>query len=344
MQEIKLSEVAAQVGGVLVGDRDPVVTGVAGIDEAGPGDLTFMARSGLTTALEQSGAAGVLVGPGIEVSIPSIRVDNPYQAFAAFITRFQTPLDRVFPPGIHPTAVVDETADVSAAFSVGPYCVVGAGTVVGKGCRLGPHVVLGCDVTVGQDCCLYSHVTLREGTQVGDRVIVRSGCVIGSDGFGYLQSAQGLQEIPQVGIVEIQDGVELGADVCIDRATIGRTVIGAGSKIDNQVQIGHNVRVGKDCTLCAQVGIAGSVKVGDGVIAGGQVGIADHLTIGKMVRIGAQSGIMKDVEDGMTLFGTPAMDIKKSMRTTAAIRRLPELLRRVAELEKSVSPSDEGQE
>ena len=151
-------------------------------------------------------------------------------------------------------------------------------------------------------------------------------------------------QIPQIGIVQIEDGVELGADVCIDRATIGKTVIGAGSKIDNQVQIGHNVRVGKDCSLSAQVGIAGSTKLGDRVMAGGQVGIADHVTIGNDVKIGAKSGIMKDAKDGVALFGTPAVDFKESMRMTAAVRRLPDLLKRVAQLEKFVSSSEEGQE
>lgn len=340
MQEIKLSEIAALVGGELEGDRDPVITGVAGVEEAGEGDLTFLARSSLVETLEGSGAAGVLVGPGIEVTVPAVRVEDPYRAFAGFLARLQTPVDRVFPPGVHPTAVIDPTADVSGVLSIGPFCVVGAGSTVGAGTRLGAQVTIGCDVTVGADCRFHAQVSVREGTVVGDRVVLSSGCVIGSDGFGYLTSPGGIEQIPQVGIVEIGDDVEMGANVCVDRATAGRTVIAAGSKIDNQVQIGHNVRVGRDTILCAQVGIAGSSRVGDRVIAGGQVGIADHLKIGNDVRIGAQSGIMKDAEDGETIFGSPAMDIKASMRMTAAMRRLPDLLKRVAQLEKSLESGD----
>lgn len=341
MQEIRLSEIASQVGGVLEGDLDPVITGVAGIDEAGPGDLTFLARPGLAEALARSGAAGVLVGPDLAVSVPAVRVEDPYRAFAGFLARLQTPTDRIFPPGVHPTAVVDPSADVSGAAAIGPYCVVGPGTTVGRGTRLGPHVVLGCDVTVGADCTLHARVTLREGTVVGDRVVIQAGCILGTEGFGYLPSAEGLQQIPQVGIVVLEDGVELGAGVCIDRATVGRTVIGAGSKIDNQVQIGHNVRVGRDCTLSAQTGIAGSSKLGDRVMAGGQVGIADHVTLGNDVKIAAKTGIMKDAADGATLFGYPALDIRESMRMTAAVRRLPDLLKRVAQLEKSLEPGND---
>jgi UDP-3-O-[3-hydroxymyristoyl] glucosamine N-acyltransferase len=333
MQEIKLSEIAALVGGELEGDRDPVITGVAGVEEAGTGDLTFLARPGLVATLEKSGAAGVLVGPGLEVSVPAVRVEDPYRAFAAFLARLQTPLDRLFPPGVHPTAVVDPTARVADTAAIGPYSVVGAGSVIGPGTRLAALVVIGCDVTVGADCRFHAQVSIREGSVIGDRVI-------GSDGFGYLTSPQGIQQIPQVGIVEIGDDVELGANVCVDRATVGRTVVGAGSKIDNQVQIGHNVRVGRDTILCAQVGIAGSCVLGDRVVAGGQVGIADHVTLGNDVRIGAQSGIMKDAADGQTVFGSPATDIRESMRITAAMRRLPDLMKRVAQLEKSLGSGD----
>jgi UDP-3-O-[3-hydroxymyristoyl] glucosamine N-acyltransferase len=343
MKALRLSEVAKLLGGELIGTDDPMITGVSGIEEAGPGDLTFLARKNFSSALAASGAAAVLVGPDIEVDIPSVRVGNPYAAFADFLEGLLPDPDRVFPPGVHPTAVIDATADVTSVVSVGPYCVIGPGTVVGTGTRLGAHVVLGCDVSIGADCRIYAGVTMREGCLVGDRVWIHSGAVLGSDGFGYLPGPAGIRKIPQVGIVEIQDDVEIGAGVCIDRATTGRTVVGVGSKIDNLVQIGHNVRLGNGCSLSAQTGIAGSSTLGDGVLAGGQVGIGDHIHIGAGAVIGGNSGVTNDVPAGKSLFGYPAVDAKESFRMFAALRKLPELLKRVRRLEETGSSGTSGQ-
>ncbi|MEN8008302.1 MAG: UDP-3-O-(3-hydroxymyristoyl)glucosamine N-acyltransferase, partial [Candidatus Krumholzibacteriota bacterium] len=245
MKPLRLSEIAEILGGELVGQDDPLITGAAGIEQAGPGDLTFLARRNLGQALADSGAAAVLVGPDQEVLLPAIRLADPYGAFAVFLERFQADIERVFPPGIHPTAVIDPAAEVSGAAAIGPFCVVGPGTVVGAGSRLGAHVVLGNDVTVGSDCLVYARVTVREGCLIGDRVIIHAGVILGSDGFGYLPGKKSIRKIPQVGIVEIQDDVEIGAGSCVDRATTGRTVVGQGSKVDNLVQIGHNVTIGK---------------------------------------------------------------------------------------------------
>ncbi len=346
---LRLSEIADLVGGELVGPDDPVITGAAGLDHAGPGDLTFLARRKFGKALGECKASAVLVGADQEIDRPGIRVADPYGAFATFLERFLPDPDRVFPPGIHPTCVIDPEADVSGAVAIGPYSVVGPGSVVGAGSRLGPHVVIGCDVTIGTDCRIYAGVTVRENSLIGDRVIIHSGVVLGSDGFGYLPAARGIRKIPQVGIVEIQDDVELGAGTCIDRATTGRTVVGAGSKIDNLVQIGHNVILGKVCSLSAQTGIAGSSVLGDGVFAGGQVGVGDHVKIGDGVQIGAQSGIPGDIPAGKKVFGTPAVDVVESFRMVAALRKLPELLRRVSRLEKpeiagKIDPIEDGQE
>jgi UDP-3-O-[3-hydroxymyristoyl] glucosamine N-acyltransferase len=334
MKALLLSEVADLLGGELVGTDDPEITGAAGIEDAGPGDLTFLARRKFGDAVAASRATAVIVGPGQQVDRPAIRVSDPYGAFATFLERWLPDLDRIFPVGIHPTAVIEPGADVTAAASIGPYSVIGPGTVVGEGSRLGAHVILGCDVTVGRDCLLYAGVTVREDCRLGDRVIIHSGVVIGSDGFGYLPAPKMIRKIPQVGVVEIQDDVEIGAGSCVDRATTGRTVVGVGSKIDNLVQIGHNVRLGAMCSLSAQTGIAGSCTLDDGVIAGGQVGIADHLKIGSGVKIGAQSGIAKDVPAGQNVFGSPALDVVETFRMFAALRKLPELLRRVSQLEK----------
>jgi len=343
MKAIRLSEIAELLGGELVGTEDPWITGAAGLDHAGPGDLTFLIRKKLLDRLKESGVAGVLIGPDQEVDLPAVRVDDPYGAFALFLERLLPDRDRDFPPGVHPTAVIDPTADVAAATSIGPYCVVGPGTVLGTGCRLGSHVVLGADVTVGEGCLIYSGACVREACLIGNRVVIHSGVVLGTDGFGFLPGKNGIRKIPQVGIVEIQDDVEIGAGSCIDRATTGRTVVGAGSKIDNQVQIGHNVTIGKMCLLSAQIGIAGSCIIEDGVTMGGQVGVADHRTIGAGARIGAQAGVAGDIEAGATVFGTPAIDIGEYFRMFASLRKLPELLRRVTRLEKRISGgSDKG--
>ncbi len=333
MKALRLSEVAALLDGELVGAEDPEITGVAGLEDAGPGDLSFVGHKKHRKGLAASGATAVIVGPDQEVDRPAIRVDDPYGAFAAFLERLLPDPDRMFPPGAHPTAVIDPTAEVDEVVAIGPYSVIGAGCVIGAGSRLGAHVILGCDISVGRDCLLHSGATVREGCLLGDRVIVHSGAVIGSDGFGYLTTKEGIHKIPQVGVVEIQDDVELGAGCCVDRATTGRTVVGAGSKIDNLVQIGHNVRVGEHCSLSAQTGIAGSCTLDDGVFCGGQVGIADHTGIGAGVKIGAQSGIINDVPAGQSVFGYPALELKESFRMFAALRRLPELFRRVRLLE-----------
>lgn len=329
---MRLSDIAALVGGRLLGDADPELTGAASLAEAGPGDLSFVADARRAAEGAASAAGALLVPPGLDPGRPAIVVDRPYEAFAQFLARLAPDPDRLYPPGVHPTAVVDATAVVAAA-AIGPYCVVGAGAVVGAGTRLGPHVVVGSDANVGRDCVLHAHVVVREGCRLGDRVIVHAGTVVGADGFGYLPGPHGQVKIPQVGIVEIGDDVELGALVTIDRATTGRTVIGAGSKLDNQVHVAHNVRIGRCCAISAQTGIAGSSVIGDGVITGGQVGIADHLVIGDGVRIGAQAGVIKDVPAGATLFGYPALDFHESFRITAALRRLPAALGRLRALE-----------
>jgi len=344
MKAQHLSEIAALLGGKLIGQEDPVITGAAGIEDAGPNDLTFVARPKLLARLANCQAGGVLLAPGMESNLPAIEVANPYEAFATFLTGLQADPDRVFPPGVHPSAVVDESADVSAAASIGPFCVIGPGAVVGEGSRLGPHVTLGPDATVGRQCMVYAQVTIREHCVVGDRVIIHASACIGSDGFGYLPGESGLRKIPQVGVVIIEDDVELGAGVCVDRATTGQTVVGQGSKIDNQVQIGHNVRVGRHCAVSAQTGVSGSCVIGDGVTFGGQVGVGDHIKIGSGVRIGAKSGIAKDVPDGASVFGYPALEAVEAFRVVGSLRKLPGLLKRVSELEKKLGDRDPSQE
>jgi len=329
---MRLSEIAALVGGRLLGADDPVLTGAAALADAGPTDLSFVADARRAVAGKASAAGALLVPADLDPGRPAVAVARPYEAFAQVLARFAPDPDRLFPPGVHPTAVIDPSAVVTAA-AVGAYCVIGAGARVGAGTRLGSHVVIGCDAAVGADCVLHAHVVVREGCRLGDRVIAHAGAVVGADGFGYLAGPRGQVKIPQVGIAVVEDDVELGALVTIDRATTGSTVIGAGSKLDDQVHIAHNVRIGRGCALSAQTGIAGSCVLGDGVITGGQVGIADHITVGAGARIGAQAGVIKDVPAGGAVFGCPALDFQECLRITAALRRLPAAFGRLRALE-----------
>ncbi len=341
MPSLRLSEVAELVGGELVDDRDPLIRNVAGIDDAGPGDLTFVASRRFAAGLDGCRAEAVIVGPETKTPLPAIRAEHPYAAFAILLERFAAEDDRVFPPGIHRTAVVDETAVVADDVAIGPYSVVGPGVRIGAGTRLGAHVVLGPDVTLGCENRLYTRCTLREGCVLGDRVTLHVGVTLGTDGFGYLPSPTGLRKIPQVGIVVVEDDVEIGACACVDRATTGRTVIGAGTKIDNLVQVGHNVTIGSHCAISAQTGISGSAQVGDRVTMGGQVGVSHQVTIGADVQIGGQSGVTRDLKEKTDYFGYPAVQARESFRMAGALRRLPELLRRVARLEARDDKSNE---
>lgn len=340
MEPVRLRDLADQLDAELVGDGEVMISGAAGIDHAGAGDITFVARALVARELADCQATAVIVGADLEVDRPALRVKEPYQTFCRLLERLTTPLDRIFPPGIHATAVVDPTAEVGPGVSLGPYAVVGAGCRVGRGSRLGPHVVLECDVEVGEDCVLYPHVVVRERCRLGNRVILHPACVLGADGFGYLPGPGGLTKIPQIGLVLLEDEVELGAGTCVDRATTGVTVIGQGSKLDNLVQIGHNVHIGRHGVFSAQTGISGSCEIGDGVAMGGQVGVKDHVKVGNNAQVAAMSGIHKDVPDGAAVFGIPARDAADAMRIVTALNRLPELLRKVRRLEKAVGVVD----
>ena len=274
-----------------------------------------------------------MLPPGVACPVPSLRVEDPYGTFARILARFEPARERIFPPGRHPTALVDESAVVGRDVALGPYVVIGAGARIGDGCALGAHVVIGPEVELGEGCLLYPQVTVREGCRLGNRVVVHAGAVIGSDGFGYLPGPEGLTKIPQIGSVVLEDDVEIGANCCIDRATSGETVIGAGSKLDNLVQIAHNVSLGRHCAISAQTGISGSCRVGNQVTMGGQVGLADHIAVGDGVKIGAKSGLHKDVPPGMAMFGYPAFERTAAFKMVASMRRIPELIERIRRLE-----------
>jgi UDP-3-O-[3-hydroxymyristoyl] glucosamine N-acyltransferase len=327
------AEIAKHLGGEVQGDEALKITRFAPADRAEPGDLTFAENENYFVRAEQSAASAIIIdGPFQSQSKVLIRVPNARVAFAKVVPLFFP--EPVFPPGIHSTAIVPSSAQVDPTAHIGPYCVLG------EKVRLGPRSVLrggnhvGTHCRLGEDVHLFPHVVIYPGTEIGDRVRIHSGTIIGADGFGYVFDDGIQRKVPQIGNVIIQDDVELGANVTVDRGTLGPTVIGRGSKIDNLVQIGHNVILGEHCIIVAQAGIAGSTKAGSYLVLGGQSGVAGHLKIGKRVTIGAQSGVMHDVPDGEKWFGYPAQPDRKTKREMVAIQQLPELIKRVKELEK----------
>ena len=337
----KLSELSRRLGVPVTGDADPLITGAAGLGHAAEGHITFVADERRAGELATTDASAAVVTPATACALPALRADDPRAVFTRILELFAPDLDGVFPPGVHATAVIHESADVTNAASVGPYTVVGADVVLGEGARLGPHVVIEHGVRIGARCRIHAQVTVREGCTLGDDCILHPGAVIGSDGFGYHPGPEGLVRIPQIGVVVLEDRVEIGANSCVDRATTGETRIGAGTKIDNQVQVAHNVRIGSHTAISAQTGISGSCVVGSGVTMGGQVGMADHLSLGDGVKVAAKSGLTRDVPSGRTVFGYPAVDFRRGFKQVALIQRLPELYKRLARLEKEMGLDDQ---
>jgi UDP-3-O-[3-hydroxymyristoyl] glucosamine N-acyltransferase len=333
---LTLSEVAALLGGEVEGDGGVEIRGVAGIEGARPGDLTFLASAKHAPRLLASKASAVIVGPeGGAGSLPAVRVASPYLAFAKALEAFHPrPLPE---PGVHPTAVVSQKATVGPGARIGPFVVIEEGVRLGRDAALWPHVVLHRGAVIGDSFVARSHAVVREGCRVGDRVILQDGAVVGADGFGFAKRPDGShQKIPQVGIVVLEDDVEIQANACVDRATVGETRIRRGTKVDNLVQVGHSCDVGEDTLLCAQVGLGGSTTVGKGVTLAGQVGVADHARIGSRVMAVGQAGVHGDVPDGSVIAGSPQMDYRTWLRATGAFARLGDLAREVKALRAEV--------
>jgi UDP-3-O-[3-hydroxymyristoyl] glucosamine N-acyltransferase len=336
MSARSLGELARLVGGDLEGDPSIEIRGFASLESAGPGDLSFVAADRHLPAARRSGASALIAPPGLDLAgRPAIRVVQPYAAVAAVLRVFFP--EPAVAPGVHPTAHVADGARVSPGATVGAFAVVGQRSVVETGAVVHPHVFVGPDCRIGEGSVLHPHVVLRERVTLGRRVIVHPGSVLGADGFGYVFDGQAHRKIPQVGGVVVEDDVEIGANVTVDRATLGETVIGRGTKIDNLVQIGHNTVVGADTIIVAQAGVAGSCRIGRGVVLAGQAGIADHVTVGDGARVGSQAGVHRDVPAGAGMIGTPAMPGDAGLRALAAIGRLPELLRDVRALGRRVA-------
>ena len=331
---MKLQDIASRLECRLEGDGTIDIHGVAGIEDAGPGELTFFTNPKYAAELRSTRAAAVILGDSAEAApCAMLRARQPYLAFARAVALFEDPWRPA--PGVHHLAWVADGVTLGADVSIGPFAVIGEGARIGPRTIVHPHVTIGRQVEIGDDCIIHARVSIRERIRIGHRVIVQDGAVIGSDGFGFARRADGTHhKIPQIGAIAIDDDVEIGANTTIDRPAVGETRIGAGTKIDNLVQIAHGVTIGRNVLLAAQVGIAGSVTIEDNVTLAGQVGVAGHITLGQGVIATAQSGIPNSVDAGEFVSGYPAIPNRDWLRSSAVFRKLPELKKRVADLER----------
>jgi UDP-3-O-[3-hydroxymyristoyl] glucosamine N-acyltransferase len=331
-----LGELAGALQATLHGDPTAVVTGVAPLDAAGPEHVSFLTDVRYQAAARASKAAAILVSGDVpDLGRATLSCAAPRQALIDLLTLFYPPAPMA--AGVHPQAAVAPGARVHPTASVGAFAVVGDGAVIGARVRVHALATVAPGVEIGEDSVLYEHVVVRERVRLGRRVIVHPGAVLGADGFGFVAEHGMLRKIPQVGGVVIEDDVEIGANTTIDRAMLGDTVLRAGAKLDNLVQIGHNVEVGENAVMAAQVGVSGSSRIGRGAVLGGQVGIADHLTIGDGARVAAQSGVAKDIPPGQTQFGYPARPALQAKRIVVAEEQLPDLVRRLRALERRIA-------
>ncbi|MFA6142615.1 MAG: UDP-3-O-(3-hydroxymyristoyl)glucosamine N-acyltransferase [Candidatus Omnitrophota bacterium] len=334
----KVKEIAEFLKGELVGSGDVLIKGVNGIDRASEGELAFLLTSKAEALLESTKASCVVVPRDVNKpsNVSLIKVDNPSTAFSKIIGVLLP--DRIpHPKGIHSTAIIAKTASIAKGASLGAYTVVEDGAVIGENTKIYPFSYIGKNVKIGKNCILYPNVTIREEVVIGERVAIHPGSVVGSDGFGYdVQSDGTYYKIPQIGTVVIEDDVELGSCVTIDRARFGKTVIGKGSKIDNLCQIAHNVVMGPNCVIAAQSGVSGSSQLGRNVLFGGQVGVSDHVKLGDFVIAGAKTGIHKSYPSRTTLFGYPSKPVDKARTAIASVGQLPKLFERVKALEAKV--------
>lgn len=333
---MKLGELASKLGAELRGNAELEVTGVKGIEEAGPTEITFVANPKYAGLARTTKAAAVVVEPEFPaIDTATLRIKNPYHAFSQALKLFYQPPS--YAPGIHPTAVIDPTATVGEGAHVGAYVVVGPGAKIGAQATILPHVVIYPGVQIGERFFAHAHAVVREYCQLGDDVTLENGAIIGGDGFGFSKNSAGeWEKIPQSGPVVIGNRVDVQSNACVDRATVGATEIGDNSKIDNLVQVGHGSKIGKGTLLCAQTGLAGSSEIGSHVILAGQVGIAGHCKVGDGAILTAQSAVSHDVPPGKILSGSPGFDNRTWLRSVTLFQRLPELAKRLDRLEKRV--------
>lgn len=334
---MKLKEICEHLGGDLTGDGEIEITGVSGINEARPSQITFVANPKYLAAVATTQASAIIIGHGLNGNgKPTIHVENPYWAFVRVLEMFAPAKEQRPLPGVHETAIIGKNVKLGERVSIQPFAYIGDNVEIGDGTLIHPFVYIGEGTQIGADGLIYPHVNIREDITIGDRVIIHCGAVIGSDGFGFAPVSNRHHKIPQIGTVVIEDDVEIGANTTIDRATLSETVIKRGTKLDNLVQIAHNVVIGEDCCLAAQVGIAGSTTLGDRVNIAGHGGAAGHLTLGADSIVYAKSAVTKDMPPGSHLSGFPARPHKQELRVHAATRKLPELLPEFARLQKRV--------
>ncbi|HWR14546.1 MAG TPA: UDP-3-O-(3-hydroxymyristoyl)glucosamine N-acyltransferase [Terriglobales bacterium] len=337
---MKLSEIAQKLGAELRG-VDCEIAGVAGIEEAEAGHLTFVANVKYASAAKTTKASAVIVTTDFpEIAAATLRIKDPYLAFARAITLFYRPPAHA--PGVHRTAVISESAKLGKNVHIGPYVVVGDDVEIGDNAVLLPHVVIYPGVKIGKNFFAHAHSMVREYCRLGDNVVLQNGAVVGSDGFGFARNEKGdWEKIVQSGPAVLEDDVEVQANACVDRASIGETRIGRDTKIDNLVQVGHGCEVGQHTMLCAQVGLAGSTVVKNNVILAGQVGVAGHCTIGDNVVVTAQSGVPSDIEAGKIMSGYPSIESRQWAKSVAVFNKLPELNKTIRELERRVGSIEE---
>jgi UDP-3-O-[3-hydroxymyristoyl] glucosamine N-acyltransferase len=336
--KVTLQELADLVDGSVDGDGSTVITGISGVKEAREGDITFIANQRYSGLLQETQASAVVVHKDLhnDLPMPAIRVKNPDLAFAKIVESI-APKYHKLEPGIHPTAQVAEGVELAEGVSVQAHAVIREGVKIGARTVIMPGVFIGEDTSIGEHCLLEPQVTIRQRISIGNRVIIHTGTVIGSDGFGF-STVEGVHhKIPQIGTVEIEDDVEIGANVTIDRARFDKTIIGQGTKIDNLVQIAHNVVIGEHSIVVAQTGISGSTVIGKNVILAGQSGVIGHIEIGDNVIAAARAGVTKDVPSDTRVSGFPALPHEKEMKLQACVRKLPELIATVKKLEEEVA-------
>lgn len=337
--EFSAKQIAEYLGGTVEGNPEAKVSTFAKIEEGVPGAISFLANPHYAHYLYTTESSIVLVNKDFqleqEVKATLVRVDNAYECIARLLTLYQSTMQKR--KGIHPLAFVAESAKLGEDVYVGPFAYVGEGVEIGRGTQIYPSAVVEEGASIGEDCILYPHATVYYGCKLGNRVTLHSGAVIGADGFGFAPAADGYEKIPQIGIVTIEDDVEIGANTCVDRSTMGTTLIHRGVKLDNLVQVAHNCEVGSHTVMSAQVGVAGSTKIGEWCMFGGQVGIAGHAVIGDRVLSGAQAGIAGSIRKGnVTIQGSPAIDAKNFMRSSVVFKYLPEMQNELNRLKKEV--------
>ena len=336
----RLKELAEWVDGTVVGDGETQISGVAAVEDARAGEITFIADPKHLPKLGETKASAVIVSKEVtQADRPLLCVTHPHLAFAKILTLFfEKPYQ---PKGIDPNTWISPTAKLGKDLSLYPFVYVGDRCLIGDRVTLYPGVYVGEDAAVGEDSILYPNVSVYPGAVVGKRVILHSGVVIGSDGFGYVKEGKKNVKIPQVGTVKIEDDVELGANTTVDRATLGKTIIRRGTKIDNLVQVAHNVVIGEDSILCAQAGISGSTKIGSNVTLAGQVGVVDHVEIGDNVIVGAQAGVTHNLPGNQGYVGSPALPHREFLRSNAVFPKLPEMRKRFVDMEKRLKKIEE---